>query len=258
MCPVLLHIYGPFAINAYGFFVALGLLAALMLAKNDPRRASLITDDQAITLLTGSVIAGILGARVLFFMIEPDRLAHWYDIFTFWEGGLTELGSVIAVAFFGYFYLRSHGIPALPLLDIAGSYAPLMQGCARLGCFFAGCCFGIPTDAPWAVIYTDPRSLAPLHMQLHPTQLYTSFLFFMLFLALRSLQPHLRRSGQTLSAYLMGASTLRFLTDFWRDDKVYYASDNAFLQLLTSYQWTALLLFLVGFLLFLATLRRRP
>lgn len=45
--------------------------------------------------------------------------------------------------------------------------APVAMSVAvgRLGCFYAGCCFGKPSDAPWAVAFSDgvPR---------HPTQLY--------------------------------------------------------------------------------------
>ncbi len=233
-------------------------MAALILIQRDPRKERLISDDQGITLLMGSVIAGVLGARILFFLLEPERLNHWYDIFAFWEGGLTELGSIIAVTIFGFFYLRASAIPALPLLDLASSYAPLMQSFARLGCFFAGCCFGVPTDAPWAVVYTDPRSLAPLHMALHPTQLYTALLFFILFYAMRTIQPIFTLPGQTFGIYLMGSSFIRFMTDFWRDDKVYYASNSPLLNLLSSYQWTALLLFGLGLMLFILTLRSKP
>lgn len=255
MCPVLLHIYGPFAINAYGFFVAVGLIVALILAKRDPRKQSLITDEQAITLLTGGVVAGILGARILYFILEPERLTHWYDIFAFWEGGLTELGSIIAVALFGTLYLRWHNIKALPLLDLAGTYAPILQGFARIGCFFAGCCFGMPTQKPWAVMYTHPDSLAPLHMLLHPTQIYTSLLFFILFFILRYATALFKRPGQIFALYLMGASFIRFMTDFWRDDKVYYASGNSIVAALTSYQWTAFILFTIAFIGFLLSLR---
>ena len=46
----------------------------------------------------------------------------------------------------------------------------------RLGCFFAGCCYGRPTDVPWAVTFTNRYAAhnvgTPLNVPLHPTQLY--------------------------------------------------------------------------------------
>lgn len=255
MCPVILHIYGPFAINAYGVFVVIGLIITLFLARKDPRKTHIITDEQGLSLLTGSIIAGVLGARILFFMLEPERLTNWYDIFAFWEGGLTESGTIIAIIIFCFFYLRYHHIKILPLLDLAGSYAPLMQVFARIGCFFAGCCFGAQTDVPWAIMYTHPQSLAPLYVYIHPTQLYTSLLFLILFFVMRSIRGLLTRPGQQFAIYLMGASCIRFMTDFWRDDRVYYASENTLIKALSSYQWTALMLWIFALIGFLLTLQ---
>ena len=46
----------------------------------------------------------------------------------------------------------------------------------RFGCLLAGCCYGRPSDVPWAITFTDPVAAAnvgtPLGIPLHPTQLY--------------------------------------------------------------------------------------
>lgn len=251
MCPVLLHIYGPVAINTFGLFIVIGIIIALFLAKKDPRKEYIITDDQMLNLMVGCVVAGILGARILFFILEPHQLTAWYDIFIFWQGNFTELGSVIAIVLFGLVYLRYHKIPILPLLDFASNYAPLVQAFSRIGCFFAGCCFGMPTMLPWAVMYTDHASLAPLHVWIHPTQLYSSALFFILFFALYSTRSFFTRPGQQFTLYIMGTSAIRFIIDFWRDDKVFYAAHHA----ITLYQWVALSLFVSACCGFLFTLR---
>ena len=182
MYPTIFHIYGPFAINCYGFFIALGIVIALFFARKDPGVSKIITEDQAITLLMGSIIVGIIGARLLYFMIEPVAITSWYDLIAFWEGGGSELGSIIAISIFCCIYLWNNEIKILPLLDLAGIYAPLMQGCARIGCFCAGCCYGIRMTLPWAITYTHPESMAPLCVPLHPVQLYTSALFYILFM----------------------------------------------------------------------------
>lgn len=218
MCPTLLHIYGPFAINFYGFFIVIGIACALFLAKKDPRTSHVITEDQALTLLMGSIIMGVVGARVLYFLVEPINFTSWYDLIAFWEGGGSELGSIIAIALFCFLYLKHKHIQLLPLLDLAGTYAPVVQGFARMGCFCAGCCYGITTTLPWAITYTHPDSIAPLYLPIHPVQLYTSALYFLLFLCMKRYGSYFEKPGQQFYLYLMGASAIRFSTEFLRGD----------------------------------------
>ena len=41
----------------------------------------------------------------------------------------------------------------LEVLDAITPWAGASIGIGRIGCFLAGCCFGVPTQAPWAVNY---------------------------------------------------------------------------------------------------------
>jgi phosphatidylglycerol:prolipoprotein diacylglycerol transferase len=113
-----------------------------------------------------------------------------------------------------------HRIPLLPFLDLIATYAPLLQSIARLGCFFAGCCFGCVTQVPWATLYTDSASLAPTGMMLHPAQLYSAFGLLLVFIIMYFVaRKKCTIPGQQGALYLMLASGERFLTDFWRGDR---------------------------------------
>jgi phosphatidylglycerol---prolipoprotein diacylglyceryl transferase len=249
MCPVLLHIYGPFSINAYGTAIAIGFLLALFLARKDPRKGAIITDDQALTLLSGSIIAGIFGARFFYFIIEAPTFT-WYDFFAFWQGGGTELGSILAIIIFAGSYIYAYKIPPLTLLDIAGNYAPLLQGFARIGCFFAGCCHGLPSTSSWAIMYTDPRTLAPLYVPLFPIQLVMSAFFFLLFFLLLYAKSLFSKPGQIFFLYIIGASIIRIGIDFFRGDVVH-------LSLFSTYQWISFFLFCCALIGLLITLRHK-
>ena len=62
------------------------------------------------------------------------------------------------------------------MLDILSIVATIIHGFGRLGCFFAGCCYGLPTKSFIGITFTDAKSQAkPLETPLHPTQLYEAF-----------------------------------------------------------------------------------
>ena len=66
--------------------------------------------------------------------------------------------------------------------------------------------------------FSDPRSLAPLGIPLHPTQLYESLFLFLLFAFLVILRRHKRFHGILLWTYVLCYSTGRFIIEFLRGD----------------------------------------
>ena len=108
---------------------------------------------------------------------------------------------------------------------------------------------------PWGVRYADAKSSAPLHVPLHPTQLYSSATLFLIFLLLYFvLQRYLRRPGQLVSAYLVLMSIERFAVDFWRGDR---ALSPIFPSVISFDQLLAIGIFCAGLVLFCwATFRR--
>lgn len=243
----LLHLYGPFAIHSYGLFVALAIIAVFWLAQRDQRYKELNLDAQINGLLMVSVIALLVGARLVYLLTEKNHFSL-IDFFSFWQGGLSVLGGTLGLLLGGTLYAYYQKIPVIKTADLAVIYIPLGQAIARIGCFFAGCCYGIASSLPWAVTYTDSDSMAPLCIPLHPTQLYSSFVFFSLFLLFYFVLRHkLTMPGQLLSCYLIAASSERFIIDFWRDDRIFtiFASKT-----ISFHQFFALALGLFGVLLF--------
>ena len=113
------------------------------------------------------------------------------------------------------FYLRAKKINILGFLDLVSVYAPLLQSISRIGCFLAGCCYGSPTSVFWAV-----RSSAGTGGYVHPTQLYSTFILFLIFLIMRGPgRVLLKKPGQLLMLYLILVSVERFVVDFWRGDR---------------------------------------
>jgi phosphatidylglycerol:prolipoprotein diacylglycerol transferase len=93
----------------------------------------------------------------------------------------------------------------------------------RFGCFFAGCCYGKPTTAPWGITFTDPFAQAnvgtPLGVALHPTQLYEAGAEAVI-LAILLLSERRGRlyGGRTFWLYMLLYAISRFIIEFYRDD----------------------------------------
>ena len=220
----LIHLYGPFAIRSYGLMISIGLLLFILLLKRHPKYKAMHLGDQIIDITIIGIVAGLLGGRLLYTMSEPEALHSIPDFFAFWQGGFSILGCILGVLFTVPWYLRYLKAPIVPLLDLIALHAPLLQSVSRLGCFFAGCCYGEPTTNWWGVIYHDPQSTAPLGICIHPTQLYSAFLLLAIFALLYFvLQYHCTKPGQLTALYLMLVSGERFVVDFWRADRIFYA-----------------------------------
>ncbi len=254
MIPIIAHIYGPFALHGYGLGVAIGLLLFYSLLQRDPKCSNLITPDQLANLLMIGIIAGIIGGRTLFVLSNPESMTL-HEMFRVWEGGLSFLGALIAILVSTPIYLKKIKVPLLPMIDIAAVYVPLLYACARIGCFLAGCCYGLPSNLPWAITYTHPASRAPLCMSLHPTQLYSVLFSLGIFIILQMLKKRLTRPGQLLSTYLILASIERFSIDFLRNDRIFIPTEGGN-ALFSIDQWVAIFILITGLIMLLLTSRR--
>jgi phosphatidylglycerol:prolipoprotein diacylglycerol transferase len=217
MHPKLITI-GSFTIYTYGFFIAAAFLLGMSWTMREARYRGLnpkLVSDLGFYLILG----GILGARLLYVLINPRYfLEHPLEIFMFWKGGLVFLGGAIVGAICGYVFLRKRNQPLWPWLDAVAPGLALGQAVGRLGCFAAGCCYGTKCTLPWAVTFTHPDSLAPLYVPLHPTQIYHSLAGLVTFIFLLVAKKRLKGSGQLMGLFLILYAFFRFSIEFFRGD----------------------------------------
>lgn len=152
MYPELFNIpFTELTVKSYGLMMVIGFLGAVFLIRRLSR--NITPDPQLITnAALYSLIAGVVGARLFyvvhyFEMFRDDPLS----VFAIWKGGLELLGGVILAITVIIFYLIYHKLPVRRYLDILAIGLMLALVFGRIGCFLNGCCFGKPTDLPWAV-----------------------------------------------------------------------------------------------------------
>lgn len=219
--PEIIHIYGPFGIQAYGLFIMLAIIITIWAIRKNKRFAQLNLEPVYLNIIIASIIAACCGGRVIEVISEPKLYTDWYDWFALWQGGFSALGAILGVITFVPLYLKKINVPVLPTCDLVAIYAPLLQAIARLGCFTAGCCYGMPTDSFLSVIYNNPDTFAPYGIAIHPTQLYSSAILCIIFLFQYFIAQHIfKKPGTIFATYLILASGERFITDFWRADRL--------------------------------------
>ena len=105
------------------------------------------------------------------------------------------------------------------MMDRLAITACIIHFCGRLGCFFAGCCYGVPTDSFLGITFTDPNAQAePLHTALHPTQLYEATLIGSILVLLYMLKRHGRLEGKLFFIYVILYASGRSIIEIFRGD----------------------------------------
>jgi phosphatidylglycerol:prolipoprotein diacylglycerol transferase len=193
----------------------LGLIVLTRLAQAndlDPNRVS--------SLALWVLLTAIAGSRLVFVLLEPESFAKApWRVFFFWEGGLVFYGGVVAGLITGVLLARRWGIPLLSLLDCFGPGLALGQAFGRIGCFLAGCCYGLPWDGGvCAVVFTDSHTLAPPGIELHPTQLYSSAALFVIFGISLLVWRRRRFAGQVFFTYGALHGVARVVIEQFRGD----------------------------------------
>jgi phosphatidylglycerol---prolipoprotein diacylglyceryl transferase len=247
MFPIVFRI-GHFFLPSYGLLVALGFLAALWMVGRLSRRAGLDV-DATLNLGIYTAIAAMLGAKVFMLALDFDyysrNLREIFSFSTLLAGGVFY-GGLIAGLLTAFLYLRRSRLPGLATADVFAPAIALGHAIGRVGCFAAGCCWGAPSNLPWAVTFTDPfaheRMGVPLGVRLQPTQLYEALAEAVICLILyrRFARPH--RPGAIIGLYLILYPTARFLVEFVRS----HDELNPHLGPLVAEQWVALGLIALG------------
>jgi len=186
--------------------------------------------------VAGAVLAGALcglvGARLFHLLQHPSLTAARPEVWLSLGGGTTSWGGYLGGVLGFSLFLRLRHEPILPHLDLLASalaFGPLIS---RWGCLLSGCCFGRPSDLPWAITFPTHSIAHRAHLvaglvddtatgslPVHPVQVYASFVALVLLLLVsRFWEAHRDRPGATFALYWLLYASLRFGLEFFRGD----------------------------------------
>ena len=225
------------SVHMYGIMIAVGILCTFLvlylyssIKKVDPNFTDFIFYNGIVAIVVGFFSAALFQA-VYNYIENPSAGFKFTGSITF-IGGL--LGGI--AAFVGIYFLFRKRYKTR-LYQVVSIYPPciiIAHAFGRVGCFFAGCCYGKPTDGFFGVKFPH------LPVTVHPTQLYEAFFLFVLFAVCSYLLLKMNFK-HNLSLYLIAYGTFRFFIEYLRND-----DRGAFVGKISPSQFWSILLVVAG------------
>jgi phosphatidylglycerol:prolipoprotein diacylglycerol transferase len=213
---------GPLPLHWYGVGYAVGITVGWMVGVRYLRERG-IPEARLGSLGIWAVIIGLAAGR-LYYVVQSGLgyyLTHPIHILAFWEGGMAFYGAVFAVPIVIAVFCRRLHLPLWVVLDGAALFAAIGQTIGRIGNIINGDIVGYPSNLPWAVRYTNPHSLAPVHgVAYQPAAAYELVFSLALFALLLWLGRRRPPAGTVIILYIGLYAVGQFLVFFLRDNVV--------------------------------------
>lgn len=205
-------------IATYGLLAMTGTLLGLGLLALTAKWRGLQRSD-AMYGAVYALIGGLIGAKLLYIIVElPHILAQPNILESMIFSGFVFYGGVIGGVIGAWRYSHRYRVSLTRMFDVYAAPIALGQAIGRVGCFFAGCCYGMQVDSPFSVIYPE-GSFAPSGVPILATQLMESAFLLILVAILLVLLRKTKRLGLVSGVYLVGYGVWRFIIEFFRSDE---------------------------------------
>lgn len=220
---------GALKLPMYGIMMLVGATLTITLAVLRAKKRDIV---QAVDVFLCSVITmcgGLIGARLLYFITKIPELVinirlglTFSEFFSMYilKGGLVFYGGLLGGILTAAIYCRIYRIRLLDYGDEALIFLPIAHAFGRIGCFFAGCCYGRPCEAPLGVVFADSIGGAPKNIAVLPVQLYEAGFNFILFAVLILVARKQHKRGFMTGLYLLCYAIFRFAIEYLRYDTI--------------------------------------
>ncbi len=207
---------GPVTLHVYGIMTAIGYISALYISERRAKKRGMDA-DVLFGIFWCALLGGSLGSKLLYYLTSIPEILKDPSILWDFQNGWVVYGGIIGGVLASWAYLRYKKADFVQYLDLVLPAVAFAQGCGRIGCFFAGCCYGRETDFALHIRYWQ-SDFAPNGVDLIPTQIYSSigdFAIAFLLMAYAGKEP---AKGKVAAGYCILYSVGRFVIEMFRDD----------------------------------------
>ena len=246
--PTTFPFYGSLEITGFGLAVLAAFVIAQIVCQREFWRRGQNAEAAAMPdIVLAALIGTLIGGRAYSVILNGGPLLSRSG-FVFWGG---FIGSV----FLCWLTIRWRKLQFLRVADVCGIAIAAGYSVGRTGCWAVGDDYGRPWSGPFAVQFPHgaPPSTAQIMSQqfgaqfpagtapdtviaVHPTQLYETFMGFVMFALLWRFRDHQHRSGWLFGMYCVLAGIERFIVEFFRakDDHVSLAAGLSTAQIIAA------------------------
>lgn len=228
---------GKLSVHLYGVCIAIGILLCILVLRNygkrvctDQKFLDFVEIDAYVSIALGFFFAAVF--QGLYNYIENP--SEGFSL----NGGITFLGGLIggATTFFVIYFIMKKKYTAnfTDIISVIPCCIFLAHGFGRIGCFFAGCCYGIETDSWLGIRFPGMIN------KVYPTQLYEA-IFLLIMFGVTSYLSLKKNYKHNFSVYLISYGVFRFLIEFIRGD-----DRGAFFKIFSPSQFWSIILVLIG------------
>ena len=241
-------------IPTYGFCIVIGTILSNLIALIIIKKKKLDLND-FILIEAFSLLGAFIGAKALYLFIsfkyiEWNRLSDFNYLNQLMQGGFVFYGGLIGAFIAGFLACKFYKIKFSNYLNDLIFLVPLAHAFGRIGCFFSGCCYGVPYSGRFSVIFPE-NSFAPSGIQLFPVQLAEAIGLFIISITLVFIKlSKFNSCGVPLYFILYGL--LRIQIEKYRFDSY----RGFFLNLSTS-QWLSIFFITFGLIMIYMQFHRR-
>ncbi|MBQ8001542.1 MAG: prolipoprotein diacylglyceryl transferase [Ruminococcus sp.] len=256
MCPYV-DLWG-LELPVYGLISVVGILVSATVAFVLAKKKAVDLYDFLITAVVGG-LGLFIGAHLLYALTRTGDIISAFSLYNTFDttgefikylldiaSGMVFYGGLYGGLLAGFLWIRHKKHPAGLFADIFAVVIPLFHSFGRVGCFFAGCCYGVKWEygISGRVLNSGVRELTARF----PVQLVEAACLLVLFSLLLVFFLRGKAQGRLLTVYLASYAVLRFVLEFFRGDSI-----RGHLLYLSTSQWISLLTLIgVGLYLFLS------
>ncbi|MDY6792207.1 MAG: prolipoprotein diacylglyceryl transferase [Thermodesulfobacteriota bacterium] len=250
MCPIVyISVVSNYTVQIpiYNLWIGIGLIAGFwgfdLYTKNENKHYI----DHVFYYLAASILIGFILSNRVDEILLTRKISSAFDFSRF--TGITVMPGLMFGVITLLALLKINNYPLLYTLNLICPFVCLAHGFGRIGCFFAGCCFGTPTALPIGILFPSdsPASLklGP-NTPVHPTQIYSSiFLFILFFILIIYIRVNYR-----LCFYLYAYGIFRFFIEYLRGD---YRGEFSGLDYFSPAQIFSVVFVIIAIILYLKT-----
>lgn len=234
---------GPFTVHGYGVMIAVGILVGLYVAEQQAKKEGIPVNELDNTVYV-ALIVGWLSSKLTYILVNFKDFLQNPSTFLA-SSGWVVYGGILGGILGGYLYCKYKHLDFMHMFNLMIPGVALAQAFGRIGCFFAGCCYGIQTHSHFGIVFPE-GSLAVSGVPLVPTQLISALGDFLIFLILTKIYKNKETSHLTSAWYLILYSVGRFGIEFFRGD-----IERGTIGFLSTSQFISIFVFAAGILLLL-------